>query len=182
MAGKNNNNTKAEQEGDAQGGGKKPIKMILGVVLVLGLEIGTIFVTAMMTNKPKMAAADPFMASELDEGERIIEVPVIDGRFPNRKSGRSMLYQTEITVQVKKKNEDKVKQLIEENQARIKMSVGTIWRNAEPRHFNEPYLSTLTRQVLEMLDKIIDANLPEGEDPRIEGVLIPTLTGFPSDG
>ena len=182
MADKTNDKANTGQEGDAQSGGKKPIKIILGVVIVLGLEIGTIFATAMLTNKPKVMAADPFKLDQSDESERIIEVPVIKGRFPNRKSGRSMLYQTEITVQVKKKNEDKVKQLIEENQARIKMSVGTIWRNAEPRHFNEPYLSTLTRQVRETLEKIIDANLPEGEDSRVEGVLIPTLTGFPSDG
>ena len=182
MADKEKENKKKDQESEAQSGGKKPIKLILGVVIILGLEIGTIFITAMMTNKPKLATADPFKTSQLDEGERIVEVPVIKGRFPNRKSGRSMLYQTEITVQVKKKNEEKVKQLIEENQARIKMSVGTIWRNAEPRHFNEPYLSTLTRQVRETLEKIIDANLPEGENSRVEGVLIPTLTGFPSDG
>lgn len=180
--GPDNTKTTESVDGDGGGGKKKPIKVMLGVVVILGLEAATIFGTAMLTNKPQIASGDPFLEDQMAAEERIVEVPVLNQRFPNRKSGVIMLYETNIAVQVKKKNEEKVKQIIEENSARIKMAIGTIWRNAEPRHFNEPYLNTLTRQAREMLTKIIDEGLPEDEESRVAGVLIPVLTGWRSDG
>ncbi len=166
----------------ADGGGKKSIKVILGVVGILALEAGTIFGTALLTNKPDIAVGDPFATDASADEERIVEIGVVQQRFPNRKSGRAMLYETHIAIQVKKKDEELVQKIIEENNARIKTVIGTIWRNAEPRHFNEPYLSTLTRQATESLVEIVDENLPEGEETRVQGILIPTLTGWPADG
>ncbi len=169
-------------KGDGAKGGnkKKPVKMILAVMLILGLEVGTIFLTTMLTNTPQLEAGI-FEEDQNADEERIVEVRVLDERFPNRKSGVTMLYETDLTVQVKKRNSEAVTQIIEENKGRIQMAIGTIWRNAEPRHFEEPYLDTLTRQAQEILEQIIDQDLPEGEETRVEGVLIPTLTGFRSD-
>ena len=184
MPNKKPDNARDPQQADGDGDTgkkKKPIKMILAVLLILGLEAGTILATAILTRKPDFAGAGPFIDDSAAAEERLVEVGVLHERFPNRKSGVTMLYETTIAVQVKKKNSEKVTQIIEENRARIQMAIGTIWRNAEPRHFNEPYLDTLTRQAHEMLFQIIDEDLPEGEESRIEGVLIPTLTGWRSD-
>lgn len=160
---------------------KKPLKLILAILLILGLEAGTIFATAIFTRKPEISRADGFKDDLAEAEERLVEVSVLHERFPNRKSGVTMLYETTLAVQVKKKNSDKVTQIIEANAARIQMAIGMIWRNAEPRHFDEPYLDTLSRQAHEILVQIIDEGLPEGEESRIEGVLIPTLTGWRSD-
>ena len=175
---------KADNKGNASGdgatdsGGRKSLKIIIAVAVILFLEIGTVFVTAVLTNKPQVAVGDPFMDDASADEERIVEVPVLHERFPNRKQGIVILYDTEIALEVKKKHQDDVMQTIEENQARIKTVIGTIWRNAEPRHFNEPYLSTLTRQTKDALAEIIDEKVPEGEESRVVGVLIPVLVGW----
>jgi len=167
-------------EKEKSGGKGKSLKIIIAVVAAVAIEGGIIAGTAMFTSGPKVTLADNFQEDTSAEDERIVEIPILHERFPNTKQGVVMLYDTQITIQVKKKNQEKVTSIIEENQARIKMLIGTIWRNAEPRHFNEPFLNTLTRQVRDGLAPVVNQG-DTSEEGRLVDVLIPTLVGWRGD-
>lgn len=159
--------------GGGGGGGKKVGMMVIALMVVEALVIGA---AAYFTRPPEIVA-DNFVEATDAEEDRIIEVLVIDDRLPNRKQGIVYLYQTQIMVQVRIKHQEDVEALITENQGQIKTRLSAIWRQAEPRYFDEPMLSTLTRQAEDALSEIFGKD-PETEQPIVCGVLIPTLTGY----
>ncbi|NOG53581.1 MAG: hypothetical protein HND57_04525 [Planctomycetes bacterium] len=97
----------------------------------------------------------------------------------NNKQGVPYLYETEVYIQVKRRYKADVTSLLEQNTARIKTEISTLWRQAEPRFFEEPQLNTLSRQVETKLRDIIPDD-PESGEPRFESVLIPVLRGLPN--
>lgn len=155
------------------------LKVFMFVAMAMGLEAVVIIGAAIMTNTPEVQAGE-FTADPAAQLDRIVEIPVVAQRFPNSKQGVTYLYETEIAIQVKARHQEPVTRILEENEARITTLVGTLWRQAEPRHFDEPHLSTLTRQLEEGLGDILGED-PNTNEPRLQGVLIPVLTGFRVD-
>ena len=100
--------------------------------------------------------------------------------MPNNKSGVTYIYATEIYVQVKQRNLEKVKGEIEQFQNEIKADITAIWRIAEPQHFQEPKLESLTRKVYALLDERFGMDKSHKE-PIVSKVVIVMSTGFRID-
>jgi len=158
---------------------KASLKIMMMVAVAMIIEAGVLLGAAMMTKTPEVSA-ESFAEKENSDLDRLIEIPVLNDRLSNSRQGVVYLYETEIVIQVKARHEEDVTKRLEENTAHTKMVVSTLWRQAEPRYFDEPQLSTLTRQVEEELSDIVGED-PKSGDPYIEGVLIPVLRGFPAN-
>jgi flagellar basal body-associated protein FliL len=105
------------------------------------------------------------------------EVPLLEARFPNKRSGRAFLYDIKIVLSVKKESADKVKAIVTEHDALIQDRVRTIIAETDPEKLGggaEPGLETLRRQVKYQLDEIVG-------DGLIDDVLIPQCLPFPAD-
>ena len=158
---------------------KSSMKVIIMVAAAMFIEAGVIIGAAFFTRTPEVSAA-PFAEAAEADPDRVIEIPLLKERMSNNRQGIVYLYETEIVIQIREKYEKDVTRRLEENSARIKMMIGTLWRQAEPRFFEEPQLSTLTRQVESTLGEIIGTDPTSGES-CLEGVLIPVLRGFPAN-
>ncbi|RMD65795.1 MAG: hypothetical protein D6824_02000 [Planctomycetota bacterium] len=158
---------------------KKSLKPLLIVAaLLVGEGVGVmVFMKAL--GKPNPVQGQEIVDDGLAELERIHEVLVVSDRFPNNYTGRTWLWEAEIQAQVKEKNLDDVKRVLEERNAEIKTGISRIFRAAHHNYFTEANLETLTRQVTEYLREVFGKDA-SGEE-RIVRVLIPKCVGFPAD-
>lgn len=168
-------------EEKADSGEKKGMKgliMIGGMLVVEAVAI--IGLMLLFSGEPDVAVADalPKSAEEL-AGEKIEEILVLDGRLPNDKAGPTMLYDTEIFVQVKRKYAERVHDHLAQFQNELKFDLTTIWKNAEPRHFKEARLESLTRKVEALLKERFGAD--EEGMPIVDKVVIVMGTGLRMD-
>jgi hypothetical protein len=156
---------------------KGPI-MVLGILIV---EAGLIVGGMMMLMKPP-AATEASLVPEVEapEEEKIVEIPVLDAKLPNAKSGVTYLYDTEIYVQVKQRNAEEVQSQLERFQNEIKADLNAVWRTSEPKHFQEPRLESLTRKVHALMDERFGADAVSGE-PIVRKCVIVMGTGFRVD-
>ncbi|MGD0138936.1 MAG: hypothetical protein ABSD28_08675 [Tepidisphaeraceae bacterium] len=165
---------------------KTPV-LIGGVMLVEAIVLFAGF--KFLAGGPKNAnAADlttPVKAAAGAEGEKpatldatgTVELPLLESRFPNKRSGKTFLYDVKIYLSVKKESADKVKSVIGEHDALIQDRVRTIIAESDPDKLGggaEPGLETLRRQVKYQLDEIVG-------DGLIDDVLIPQCIPFPAD-
>ena len=166
--------------GGAGKGSKK--KVIIGVGALLVIEAFLIVGAMMMIGgDPDVAMADDTRLDPLiAQGDRIVEVLVLDAKLPNAKSGVPYLYTTEIYVQVKNKHVASVQEKVEQFYNEIKAEIGAVWRTSEPRHFQEPRLETLTRKMYAMLGHRFGVDSESGE-PIIVKCVIVMGTGFRVD-
>jgi hypothetical protein len=168
----------AAPAGTAAPAAKKGSPLKVGIVLlgVLLLEGGTVFVTMLMSGGPHKAEAKHMVAPEDAEGNKLVELLVSKDQFSNQRSGRVMLYDTEIFITVRKKDGDKLKKQVEAMQAQLSTDIATVFRRAEPAQFLEPTLATLTRQVKAVLDERLGKDA-EGQ-PLAQETLIRRCIGF----
>jgi hypothetical protein len=172
----------AEQEPqhDARASKGGRFKTILVVGSLLAVE-AVVFIGLMMVvgGEPQSASAEGVTAPETDEGEKIVEVQVLDAKLPNAKTGITYLYNTEIWVQVKQKDADRVAEELDRFSNEIRAEIGAIWRTSEPAHFREPRLENLTRKVHALLNERFGVN-DDGE-PILTKCVIVMGTGFRVD-
>ena len=142
---------------------KSSLKIIIMVAVIMVIEAGVLIGVAMFTRSPQVKADSGFLSQQEQALNRIVEVPVVRDRFPNSKQGVLYLYDTQITARVKTRHQKAITDFAEGNQALIKTTIAALWRNAEPRHFDEPLLSTLTRQAEEALKQIMPKDPTSGE-------------------
>lgn len=156
------------------------IKALAILLAVLVLEGATIGVT-MWLSGPGSVAAEATDAAEAEAEDEVVELQVVQERFPSMRSGRQILYDMEvyITVQKQDNKEDRIKQRLEARRAQIIMEIATIVRRAEPSYFNEPTLATLRRQMKSVLDERLGTDA-EG-NPVVQEVLITRCTPFRAD-
>jgi flagellar basal body-associated protein FliL len=105
------------------------------------------------------------------------EIQLLESRFPNKRSGRTFLYDIKIFLSVKKESADKVKAIVSEHDALIQDRVRTIIAESDPEKLGggaEPGLETLRRQIKYQLDEIVG-------DGLVDDVLIPQCIPFPAD-
>lgn len=160
-----------------QGGGA--MKTILVLAIVLGLEGATVGLTMWLSGGPKEVSAVGLDADAMAEQDKLVEVLVAKDRFPNVRTGRNFLYDTEIYVTLKNKNQAKVTAELEQMQAQMKTDLATLVRKAEPEWFQEATLATLRRQVKTILDERFGEDA-DGE-PIIKEVLITKCIPFRAD-
>jgi flagellar basal body-associated protein FliL len=182
---------KAPEKKDAGGGllSKTPVlvggaMMIEAVVLLAGIWI-------FRGNKPQAAQAEIAgiskpgeegkgeggAAAAPDDKKRPVEVPVVDFRALNRRSGHTFLYDVSIVATSKAESEEVVKKKIADRGNLIRDRVRTIIAESDPEKLgggSEPGLETLRRQVKFQLDEIVGEGL-------IDEVLVPKCIPFRTD-
>ncbi len=166
--------------GGKGGGGFSP-KVIAVVAAMLVVEAGAIVLLMTALGRPEPVNAVDLLDDPDAELERIVEIPVLHEKFNNARQGRVWIWDTEIIVQAKQMHADDVAEEIEDKKALIRTGVSQIIAAAQHAYFNEPGRVTISRQILEYLNKpeVIGPDA-EGE-PRIQAVLIPSCIGFPTD-
>ena len=156
------------------------VALVVGGILLLE---AVVIIGAMMLlgGPPQVKAAQVPAALEAPEDERITEIMVIDAKLPNNKSGVTYLYDTEVYIQVKKRYTARVTAELEQFRNEIKAEITAIWRTAEPGHFQEPKLETLTRRVQTLLAERFGVDR-QHDEPIISKCVIVMGMGFRVDG
>ncbi len=110
--------------------------------------------------------------------ESPVELALVAEKFQNMTAGTAWMWDAEIVVQVKAKNEKLVKDKIKSREAEVKEGISLIFRKATLNQLKEPGLETLNRQIMAFIGKLVE---PDAEgSSRIERVLIPKCRGFPT--
>ncbi len=177
MAENKPNDASAENAQEKSGG--LPIKAIIMVAAILLIEAGTILGTMWLSGGPTEVKGQGIDADLKAEQNELVEVLVVQGKYDNQRTGRTYLYDSEIYATVRRKNEAKFKEELETMKTQISVDVQTIFRRAEPSHFQEPTRATLTRQIKAVLDERFGKDA-EGE-PLIESVLIGKCLPYRAD-
>ncbi len=172
----------AEEQGQVGGGQGKPLKTILMIAGMLVIEAALIVgVMMFLGGDPDVATAGGgFVDPETAEGEKIVEVLVLEGKLPNAKSGVTYLYKTEVYVQVKQKHSERVAGELDQFSNEIKSELGAVWRTSDPHHFQEPKLESLTRKVYALMSDRFGVD-PEDDEPILVKCVIVMGTGFRVD-
>ncbi len=156
-----------------------PIKAIIVVAAVLLIEGGTIVGTMMLSGGPAEVKGEGIAADAQAGQNKLVEVLVISARFTNERTGRTYYYDTEIYATVKNKNATKFKEELETMKARLQNDVHTIFRRAEPTHFQEPTWATLSRQIKAVLDERFGQDA--AGEPMVEEAIISKCHPYRAD-
>jgi len=141
-----------------------PFKTLLVIGGILVVEAVVIVGAMTFLGGPDAVEASDGMGDILTaEEEKLVELPVLDGKLANNKSGITYLYQTEIYVQVKKKHSDRVSEELEQFRNQIRAEITAIWRTSDPNHFQEPKLENLTRKIEALLNERFGTESESGE-------------------
>lgn len=166
-------------EGEAAPAKKKGgPKTAIIVAALMVVEAGAVFMVAKMTS-PKAAHAETEVTTE-GHGEvsedATVELPLIEERFQNMQTGQIWVWDTEIVLKVKKKNEEAVAAVLESKAAEMKEGLSAIFRRAQLGQLKEPGLESLNRQLFTFASQMVGKDA-EGRE-RIDRVLIPKCRGF----
>jgi flagellar basal body-associated protein FliL len=115
-------------------------------------------------------------AAEVDK-KAVVEIPVVDFRALNRRSGHTFLYDVSIVVASKAQYKPEVEKKIADRAALIRDRIRTIIAESDPEKLgggSEPGLETLRRQIKYQLDEIVG----EGQ---IDEVLVPKCIPYRAD-
>jgi len=157
---------------------KKGPKVAVIVAALMAVEAGAVFMVAKMTS-PKAAEAAVEVQTE-GHGEEshaeTVELPLIEDRFQNMQTGQVWIWDTEIVLKVKSKNEEAVSKVLEAKAAEIKEGLAAIFRRAQLGQLKEPGLESINRQLSAFVNQMIGKDA-EGHE-RVERVLIPKCRGF----
>ena len=150
----------AAGDGDKKKGGSKLIVITVALLVIEAAVFGAAF---MLFSKPKPVEATQPLVVEDSADHKIVEILVLNDKLENDRSGQTFVYRTEVYVQVKKKDEGWVTEEIERFRNEIRADLKAVWRTAEPHHFQEPKLESLTRRVEALLRERFDKHNPDGE-------------------
>ena len=162
-----------------QGGRKLPLKTALILAAVLLIEGAAISGAFLLSRGPTPVQAEEAPGHAAALAEQPVEVLLVAEKFQNTRTGRPYLYDTEIYIVIRQKDQERIEARIEAMRAQITTSLATIFRRAEPSYLLEPELSTLTRQIQADLDEQLGRD-EEGE-PYVQEVLIKKCMQFRSD-
>lgn len=167
------------EEGEAapakKSGGPKTAMIVAALMVV---EAGAVFMVARMTSPQAAHAATEVTTEghgEVSEGSTV-ELQLIEERFQNMQTGQIWVWDTEIVLKVKKKNEEVVAAVLASKGAEVKEGLSAIFRRAQLGQLKEPGLESLNRQLFSFVSQMVGKDA-EGRE-RIERVLIPRCRGF----
>lgn len=168
----------AEEQQQTQAPAQKglPIKTILFVAAIMMLEAGGVYIFIRMTGQTPQVASATLLEEDLSE-ETPVEVQLIAGQYTNLSTNQNWMWEVDIYLKVRRRNEEVVNKTLERRKAEIAEGVGMIIRKAQHAHLKEPELLTIQRQLGAMVNEIFGAD-PDGE-PRVERVIIAKCTGLP---
>ncbi|HZL35959.1 MAG TPA: flagellar basal body-associated FliL family protein [Tepidisphaeraceae bacterium] len=116
-------------------------------------------------------------ADAADAKKHPVEIPIVDFRAPNKRSGHTYLYDIAIVAVVKAPAAEQIKKLAAERDNLIRDRIRTIIAESDPEKLSggtEPGLETLRRQIKYQLNEILG-------DGAIDEVLVPKCTSLPVD-
>jgi hypothetical protein len=156
------------------------MKAIVVTAVLLVVEGVGIVGVMMMMGGPAKVEAQEMLEHEPSDDDKVVEVLAIEDRMANDKSGVTYIYPVEIYLQVKQRHAEGVEAELEQFHNEIRADIAAIWRTAEPPHFQEPKLESLTRKVEALMrDRFEKAK--HAKEPVIEKVVIVSGTGFRVD-
>jgi len=158
-----------------------PVKTLVILAVVLLMEVATVLIVFTIAGQPAEVKAEGALVDEEREAARLVEELVVEAKFHNMKKGETILYETEVYVVVQKKHQQRVQTDIEEKKARISTDMAMIISRAQPAHFAEPTLATLTRQVRAVLEKRLGRETDDEEEEIIKQLLIKRCIPFKAD-
>lgn len=195
------NETPAEDKGGL------PKKTIVVVLALLAVEAVAVFGAVMMFGKPSEVRGVELEHGHVDEGEKLVEIPVVREKFTNNSSGRVWIWDAEVVLVAKLKHageapseeaEDDghggghddhgdshghagatLRTELDQKRAQVRTGIGAIFSGAQHSYFTEPGRETLSRQIREYLRDVFGEDA-EGH-PRVHEVVIPKCLGFPAD-
>jgi hypothetical protein len=133
--------------GDAKAAKKGGLKFALVTVALLAVEAAVLVgVFSMAGPKTTQASID---LPPVDERDALpsVELPVLDDRLVNDRTGIAYLYRAEVFVKVGGRFAEDAAKYVEANKNDIRAEIAGIWRTAEPHHFQEPTHDTLARRI-----------------------------------
>jgi flagellar basal body-associated protein FliL len=179
----------AEEGGEKKKGGIMALLTKLPVLLggVMIIEAAVLFgAFKMLSGGPKEVEGAELQAKEgetkakAEDGTELpahAELLAVEFRAPNKRTGRTFLYDVAIFVSVPGEKMEEAKKMLEQRKALITDRVRTIIAQSEPDKLgggSEPGLETLRRQVKHQLDEILGPGV-------IDEVLVPRCIPFRTD-
>jgi flagellar basal body-associated protein FliL len=156
-----------------------PLMTLLILAAVLAMQVGVVGAAYWMWGGANPVKADAAAKDKAAQAEQPVEIMVVEDKFQNTRTGRSYLYDTEIYIVSKHKHKDFIKKRMKARKAQVVTEIATIIRRAEPSYFDEPELSTLTRQIRAALNRVLGKT--EDGKSYIDTVLIKKMTEFRTD-
>ena len=167
----------ADAKSPARGG--LPIKTIAIVaVLMIAEAAGVFFVVGSTMRKPAESKAGELHGEDEAKLDALVELPLVEDKFQNMTGGQAWIWDAAVFVKVKKRDEEKVTEVLQARAAEIKEGIAYIFRRAQHSQLKEPGLETMNREISAFINEIVEKP-PEGAS-RIDRVLIPKCRGFPA--
>ncbi len=154
---------------------KKGLIIVAAIMLLEGAGVAGIVMVLRGGASPAVAEIE---GAELAAEEKLVEISLVEDKFQNLQTGKTWVWECEIVLQVRKKNEQWVTAELEARKAEITEGVALIFRRAQHVHLTEPGLETLNRQLTVYAHEVF-GDAPDGT-PRVERVIIPKCRGFRS--
>ncbi|GJQ28168.1 MAG: hypothetical protein HBSAPP03_00520 [Phycisphaerae bacterium] len=173
--------TKIEAEQSPSTPAKKglPIKAVAIVAAIMAGEGAAVFLVARSTSPSPASAETPVVIKDQVDQESTVEIPLVAEKFQNLQTGRVWIWDAEIVLKVKLKNQAVVEKAMESKKAEIVEGVSMIFRRAQHAQLKEPGLETVSRQLTAYLAGLFGKDADGHE--RLERIVIPKCRGFPAD-
>lgn len=168
----------AESTDEAKGGGKGGLstKLLAVILAIMAIEgVGVFLFVTMMSSTPKDAAAE--IVSDADDPEALVEIMLTEEQYQNMTSNQVWIWEAEIYIKVRRKNQDFVQAQLEQRSAEIQEGITQIFRRAKLTELREPDFRTGSRQLTALVNEVF-GNDADGL-PRVERLVIAKLRGFP---
>lgn len=161
------------EEKAKKGFSAKMLAIILAVMAVEG--VGIFLLVTMMSSTPKDAAAE-LITDEADP-EALVEILLTEEQYQNMTSNQVWIWEAEIYLKVRRKNQDFVQGQLEQRSAEIQEGITQIFRRAKLTELREPDFRTGSRQLTALINDVFGTDA-DGL-PRVERIVIAKLRGFP---
>ncbi|MCA9273897.1 MAG: hypothetical protein KDA31_12735 [Phycisphaerales bacterium] len=166
----------AEVVEETKGGSKKVLLIVVAIMVIETLGVGAFL---MLSGKAPSAAEATVVGDSPDSPEALVEVQVVADRFQNMHTGRVWQWDTEVFIQVRRKDQERVSAELERRKAEITAGVGELIRKATHTQLREPELQTLNRKLEAYFVEVFGTDADNR--PRAVNVLIPKMRGAPAD-
>src|SRR5437899_4499320 len=157
-----------------------PIKTI-GIVagIMVAEAVGVFLFVSASGPRAQGAAAQTIKGEDQADLDASMEIPLLEEKFQNMQTGRAWIWDTEIVLKVRARNEAYVTKELEKRHAETAEGVALIFRRSPHNNLKEPGLETINRQVTAYMNQVLGKDA-DGKE-RLERVVIPKCKGFPAD-